>query len=186
MQSDISTLALRTFRYPQDADALAKLDTSFTTERIYRPVYGALSFQLREEPVTPPLSKRYPLEVENPAERAVWDYAVIAEEAGETVGFVAAQYTEWNRRVILWHLYIAPSRRRKGVGARLLEAAEAYAHSVQARHLWLETQNTNYPAVQFYQRAGFAFCGFDSSLYDQSELEQEETALFFMRPTNSG
>ncbi len=182
MQPDISTLALRSFRYPQDADALAKLDTSFTTERIYRPVYGALSFQLREERVDPPLYKRYPLEVENPAERVVWDYAVIAEEAGETVGFLAAQYTEWNRRVILWHLYVAPSHRRKGVGAKLLEAVEAYARSVRARCLWLETQNINYPAIQFYQRAGFAFCGFDSSLYDQSELEQEEIALFFARP----
>lgn len=186
MQPDISTLALRSFRYPQDADALAKLDTSFTTERIYRPAYGALSFQLREERVAPPLYKRYLLEVENPAERAVWDYAVIVEEASEIVGFLAAQYTEWNRRVILWHLYVAPPHRRRGVGARLLEVAEAYAHSVQARCLWLETQNTNYPAIQFYIRAGFAFCGFDSSLYDRSGFEQEETALFFMRPMNSG
>jgi ribosomal protein S18 acetylase RimI-like enzyme len=31
--------------------------------------------------------------------------------------------------------------------------------------LWLETQNVNYPAVQFYRRMGFRLCGLDETLY---------------------
>ena len=30
---------------------------------------------------------------------------------------------------------------------------------------WLETQNVNYPAAQFYRRLGFRLCGLDETLY---------------------
>ena len=66
----------------------------------------------------------------------------------------------------------------------LLEAVDAFARSVSARCVWLETQNVNYPAIQFYRRAGFAFCGFDTSLYDPNDLIMEDVALFFARPVS--
>jgi ribosomal protein S18 acetylase RimI-like enzyme len=43
----------------------------------------------------------------------------------------------------------------------------------------VETQNTNYPAIQFYQRYGFKLCGLDERLYDPATQSIEETALFF-------
>lgn len=177
-----TAIQLREFRYPEDVATLSELDASFTTERIYRPLSEGLSFQLREERIAPPLSKRYPLDAASPEERALWDCAIIAEAEGEVVGFAAAQYAAWNRRAVLHHLYVSPQRRRQGIGAQLLAAIEKYARSTQARLLWFETQNVNYPAIQFYQSAGFAFCGYDSSLYDPAETPQE-IALFFARPT---
>ena len=55
-------------------------------------------------------------------------------------------------------------------------------HSIAgARCLWLETQNTNYPAIQFYQHVGFRLCGLDESLYDPAGPGRNEIALFFVR-----
>ena len=51
--------------------------------------------------------------------------------------------------------------------------------------VWLETQNVNYPAIHFYRRCGFEFCGFDETLYDPTILAQEEVALFFARPVGA-
>ena len=175
-------LTIRSAQWPQDVAVLSGLDTSFTIERIYRPVREELSFRLVEESVNPPLHKQYAFQPADPAERQNWDYTAIAEEEGRLAGFMAAQYVSWNRRVVLWHLYVMPAYRRLGVGTQLLAALETYALSVEARCLWLETQNTNYPAIQFYRRSGFMFCGFDESLYDPETLANEEVALFFARP----
>lgn len=47
-----------------------------------------------------------------------------------------------------------------------MEALAGHARQVTAaRCLWLETQNVNYPAVQFYLRLGFELCGLDQTLY---------------------
>jgi GNAT superfamily N-acetyltransferase len=175
-------LTIRSVQWPDDAAVLAALDTAFITDCIYRPVREALSFRLVEETVTPPLRKDYAFDASDPAERENWEFTALAEEEGQLAGFAAAHYVAWNRRVVVWALYIMPSYRRRGVGTRLLEALDTYARSVQARCLWLETQNVNYPAIQFYQHSGFTLCGFDEALYDPETLNSEEVALFFARP----
>ena len=174
-------ITVRPARWACDIAALCELDTSFVTERIYRPERSELSFQLVEERLPYPLIKRYEFQPADLEVRRDWDCAVIAEADGKIVGFAAAQYVAWNHRVILWHLYVAPAFRRMGAGLQLLEAVDEFARSKQARCLWLETQNVNYPAIQFYRRCGFALCGFDETLYDPDGSAQEETALFFAR-----
>jgi ribosomal protein S18 acetylase RimI-like enzyme len=175
-------VTIRSVQWPQDVTVLSGLDTAFTTDRIYRPFREEFSLRLLEETVTPPLRKHYEFNPADPTERQTWDTTALAEEDGRLAGFAAAQYVAWNRRVALWHLYVMPSYRGKGVGTRLLNAVDAFAQSVQARCLWLETQNVNYPAIQFYRRCGFTFCGFDESLYDPETMLHEEVALFFARP----
>lgn len=176
-------LEIRPVRWPQDRAALEALDASFTTDRIYRLVQEEWISRLVEETIDPPLTKRYELPLD-PDERHTWDYAAVAEMDGEPAGFIAVQRSDWNRRAVIQHLYAAPAYRRLGVGTRLLEAAEIYARSIDMRCLWLETQNVNYPAVQFYRRSGFRFCGFDDVLYDPEILASEEIALFFTRPVS--
>ncbi len=179
-------LTIRSVRWPHDAAALSNLDTAFVTERVYRPVQEELGLRLVEEAVQPPLHKRYAFSPSDLEERGQWDYTAVAEEEGVLTGFAAAQYVAWNRRVVVGHLYVAPNFRRGGAGTRLLQAVDAFARSVHARCLWLETQNVNYPAIQFYRRNGFTFCGFDATLYDPHAMEletplQDEVALFFAR-----
>jgi len=180
-------LTIRPAQWPQDIAPLSQLHTEMVTATIYRPIIAPenLAFRLVEEPIDPPLRKRYAVQPDSLEERRDWDCAVIAEEAGAMAGFAAAQYVAWNRRVVLWHLYVAPSFRRQGVGARLLDAIDTFAHSVEARCIWLETQNINAPAIRFYQRVGFQFCGFDTTLYDPKTLHETEIALFFARPLPS-
>jgi ribosomal protein S18 acetylase RimI-like enzyme len=175
-------LTLRPAQWPQDAAFLQTLDTTFITDRVYRPVRDELSFQLIEEPVTPSLHKRYEFDSADPQERRNWEFTVIVEDNGQLAGFAAAEHVAWNRRVAIWHLYVMPAFRGQGVGMRLLAAVNDFAITVKARCLWLETQNVNYPAIQFYRSAGFQFCGFDASLYDSADVPETEVALFFARP----
>ncbi|HEU4629742.1 MAG TPA: GNAT family N-acetyltransferase [Gemmatimonadaceae bacterium] len=55
---------------------------------------------------------------------------------------------------LLWDLRVAPTHRRRGVGAALFAAAETWARARGARWLAVETQNVNVPACRFYARQG--------------------------------
>ncbi len=76
---------------------------------------------------------------------------------------------------------MAPAQRGRGIGQTLLAAVTNYALRVGARCLWLETSSVNYPAIQFYRRKGFAWCGLAQTLYAPDGAAAGETALFFAR-----
>jgi|SRR5579883_919003 len=175
-------LTIRPAEWPQDIALLSALEPSFATDRIYRVALEGFSFQLVEKAVTPPIKKRYDFDVADETERAAWHFASVAEEAGQLAGFVALEHQLWNNRVNIRHLYVQPAFRRRGVGRRLMDQVDVFAQSVKARSLWLETQNINYPAIQFYLRVGFRLCGFDTALYDPKNVLPGEIALFFDRP----
>jgi len=71
-------------------------------------------------------------------------HVLMAREAGRAIGFIAC-HDEW-----LNHLYIVPSRWRRGIGARLLAAARADLTYLQ---LWVFQDNM--AAQQFYAKHGF-------------------------------
>ena len=55
---------------------------------------------------------------------------------------------------VLWDIRVAPSARRRGVGAALFEAAATWASRSGCRQLKVETQNINVAACRFYARHG--------------------------------
>jgi ribosomal protein S18 acetylase RimI-like enzyme len=173
-------LTLRSLRWPDDREALLALDTSFTTERVYRVVATAVAFAIHDTAITPPLYKVYDLTAEVDRFPNL-DHVLIAEIDAQLAGVAALSYEAANRRAILWHLYVGPAYRRQGIGRALIDAMVARAQQYQARCLWLETQDVNYGAIQFYQRVGFQCCGLDLSLDDREGAATEETAVFFMR-----
>lgn len=175
-------ISIRPAQWPRDIVPLSRLDLSFETDRIYRVDRDELSFRLAEEVLPRPLKKRYPLDPANQTERETWHFAVLAEKGNKIVGFAAVEHIAWNNRAHLRHLYVARKYRCDGVGRQLLQAVEDYARSVNCRSLWLETQNINYGAVQFYLRSGFVLCGLDTGLYDPAKLSTGDTALFFEKP----
>jgi GNAT superfamily N-acetyltransferase len=124
-----------------DRARIARIDTSFQTDRIYRVTADPAGFRLDEEPVDPPRTKAYPV-----ANEDLGEGLVVAEDEGELVGFGEVVLEAWNRRATIAHLYVAPSSRGTGVGTALLAALERRARAGGARCLWLETQNINYPA----------------------------------------
>lgn len=170
---------IRPIRLPADQRAILQLDTSFTTERIYRVNATATSFTLSEEAVQP-IQKAFALDHEFGDDR-MWEYGLVAEDQEALVGFAAVRLEQWNRRAALWHLYVAPQQRGNGLGRRLLAAAERYARTSGARCLWLETSNVNYPAIQFYRQVGFTLCGLDQTLYEPDGDAAGETALYFAK-----
>lgn len=64
--------------------------------------------------------------------------------------------------------------RRKGVGTALLNEARAWGDRYRLRSLLVELQTKNFPAISFFQKNGFFFCGYNNAYYPTREI-----ALFF-------
>jgi ribosomal protein S18 acetylase RimI-like enzyme len=112
--------------------------------------------------------------------RKAGDQVFVADDDnGRSVGYLIARFSAWNRRGEIWDIAVREGVRRRGVGRALIEHAEKWAVTSGARGLWLETQTTNHPAVQFYRSLGFQLCGLDISLYDAAS--QEEVAVFLWK-----
>ncbi len=173
-------IAIRQARLPDDAAAIEAIDTSFTTHVIVDVEARTDGFALRERRLEAPITKRFPLDDVRRDERP-WSHGFVAEADGACVGFAAAGLEPWNRRLVLWHLYVQPSARGGGIGRRLVERVAALGRELGARHLWLETSNLNAPGVAAYRALGFRLTGIDTTLYDATPAEGE-VALFFSRP----
>ena len=80
--------------------------------------------------------------------------AWVAEEGGEMAGFILVRRVGRARGHVVT-LDVQESRRRRGLGSRLLAEAEDWLRGQGARRVWLETAVTNEAAVAFWRHAGF-------------------------------
>lgn len=170
-------MIIRPLAWPTDSEQLTNFDASFSTEYIYRVILNGISAEILETKLDAPLRKIYPLDVESDIRAAT--FSVVAEINAVIAGFATAKYEHWNKRVVLTGIYVLLSSKHKGVGRALLNAVLDYTKTTPARCLWLETQNVNFPAIQFYTKLGFQFCGFDTTLYDNAETNLNEVAFYF-------
>jgi GNAT superfamily N-acetyltransferase len=165
-----------------DADraGVAAIDTAFETRTIYDVAVGPRRLELVPRTLAAPLVKRYAI-ADVFAHWAQWDTGFVADDGGRIVGFAGVEYEPWHARLVLWHLYVVPARRRAGVGRALLARVEDHGRALGAKRVWLETSNVNMPGIAAYERLGYALCGLDTTMYDALPYA-DETALYFAKP----
>ncbi len=78
---------------------------------------------------------------------------------------------------LIWDLRVRPSVRGRGVGRRLVEAAEGWARARGCAELKVETQNINVAACRFYERQGFELRAVHADAYP--ELPDELQLLWY-------
>lgn len=173
-------IVVRDIQLPRDLAAIRAIDTSSITRGGFAVSRTAASSTLSLRVVDPPITKRFPLDDLDAADR-LWDEGAVAMVDDTIVGFVATSFERWHSRVIIWHLYVDPIVRRKGVGRLLMTVARSRAERDGAEHLWLETSNLNVSGAEFYTALGFEICGFDLTHYAGTSTA-EEFAIFMSSP----
>jgi GNAT superfamily N-acetyltransferase len=102
-----------------------------------------------------------------------------AEADGRLAGFVNA-HARGNR----WHLsylFVDPDHQGRGVGARLLEHAQAEASRRGYAQMTLHTPLLNMRARRFYERAGWMASG-ETVFHVEIDLEMAEYTLDLKAP----
>jgi|SRR5579863_167453 len=200
MDGDIPPIDVRLLR-KEDAVALHKLDYSFETDRIYtlcvqgrlvqEPSNGGssggtsmgvgdkpvLAFELRETLVDPPIYKGY-ISFENTledVEASICDAqgGYVALAGGEVAGAVFLNVEEWRSVAHIEHIVVGHQFRRYGIGSLLLSCACDWARNRGCWAIQLETQNVNYPAIQFYLRNGLEVWSINQHFYPPGPVEHE-------------
>jgi GNAT superfamily N-acetyltransferase len=176
-----------------DAPALHKLDYSFETDQIYTmrvsgilsqnedavysPDKPALSFELWETPVDPPIYKSYRKydhtqeEVENRLSSVDGGYIALAD--GQVAGVVLLNLEEWRSVTRIEDIIVGRQFRRYGIGSLLLNCASDWARKRSCWAIVLETQNVNYPAIQFYLRNGLEVWSIYQHFYPPGSVDHE-------------
>ncbi len=163
----------------RDLEACLALDESFETEYVWQMetgrVNGALQLAFRTTRL--PRAMRV---LGNAPRDAMLDHFEagecfrVAEEYPRIVGFVDAtadldQHSAW-----IHYLVVASDFRRRGIGALLLRETLQWAREKKLRVVMAGLATKNYPASNFLQKHGFAFCGFNDRYYHNRDI-----ALFF-------
>ncbi|MGP3924080.1 GNAT family N-acetyltransferase [Streptomyces sp. 8N616] len=177
----VGTIVYRLAR-PEDGEAFAELDGSFTTDSVFEVAATDEGFRIRQTPVEPSIHKVFPAEdgSEDDDGDPELNRTVVAFDGDELCGAVETSFDPWNARLTICDIEVAPTWRGKGVGRTLMNHAFDFAREYGAVHVWLEVSNINAPAIRAYLRMGFVFCGLDTSLYDGTESTGEQ-ALFMAR-----
>src|SRR5215475_6515749 len=162
-----------------DRPGVTALDTSFKTPSVFDVAVTSRQIELVERALAVPLVKHYPIE-EVFAQWATWETGFVADD-GTICGFAAVEYEFWHKRLVLWHFYVAPERRREGVGRALLARVEQHGRQLGARRVWLETSNVNVPGIAAYARLGYTLCGADTTYYEATPAAAE-TAIYLSKP----
>ena len=99
------------------------------------------------------------------------EFSAVAELGRRAVGLAYARIGVGAPDVAhLYSMWVDPGTRRSGVGRELLQAVVSWARSANARRLILRVTRSNAPAVQLYEKAGFAHTQEVASLRTGSPL----------------
>lgn len=93
---------------------------------------------------------------------------------GELIAWAVCDFRLWNNSLFIENILVNESFRGQNIGRLLIKAINREARELECRIVELETQNTNYHAIQFFQKAGFAITGINTKRYNDSA----ETAIF--------
>jgi ribosomal protein S18 acetylase RimI-like enzyme len=99
-----------------------------------------------------------------------------AEVDGEVRGYVDLLARPWQRLGWVANLAVDREYRRRGIGTALMSHARRWAREQGLQEILAETTTKNYPALCFYQKLGFQFCGFNDHYYTNQDI-----ALFFVQ-----
>ncbi|MBS1120097.1 MAG: N-acetyltransferase [Deltaproteobacteria bacterium] len=172
-------LTIREMDRTTDRHGVEQIDTAFETSVIFDVNVSSRGLALVERPLATPLVKRYSM-AEAFASWSTWDTAFVADDGG-ICGFAAVEYEAWHARLVLWHLYVSPARRRSGIGRALLARVEAHGRARGARRVWLETTSANVPGVAAYESLGYTLCGLDHTVYETLPYASE-AAIYLTKP----
>ncbi len=168
---------------PDDLAACLALDLSYETDYVWQidvrgDESGAIAIGLRTARLPRLMRVSYPRAAALIEAALRWERAygafLVAEKSGTLRGYVLMRFDPERSAAWIAEIGVGLAFRRQKVGSALLNAAYAQAQTRGVRHLSVETQTKNYPAICFCQKNGLVFCGYNDLYFANGDV-----ALFF-------
>jgi ribosomal protein S18 acetylase RimI-like enzyme len=156
------------------------IDTSFTTDHVWQmdgyETNDEVSATFRTVRLPRMMKVSYPRDMDSLLEDwRLGECFLLAENGDEVIGYLDMTIHRWNMTGWLNNIIVAKAYRRRGVGTALLKAAGRWAQQNGLHKMMAESQTKNYPAICFYQKHAYRFCGFNDQYYANQDI-----VLFFV------
>ena len=92
-------------------------------------------------------------------------FALVAEASGGLAGWCCCRHVHAEAELL--KMTVAEKWRRRCVATRLLQTLERKLQEINVARLYLEVRSKNFPAVAFYNQAGFTVSGRRINYYIQ-------------------
>jgi ribosomal protein S18 acetylase RimI-like enzyme len=163
----------------RDLTACLALDGSYETDHVWQVVQqeadGEMTARFRTVHLPRTMRVPYPSWGEALlAHQERGDLVLVAAEATEVRGYIDQECQPDQGLAWVHHLVVAPHFRRHGIGDALLTRAIMHARQQSLGHVMVVVQSKNFPAISFFGRHGFVFCGYNERYYRNQDI-----ALYF-------
>lgn len=172
---------VRQLHSDDEITACLALDRSYKTDHVWqmdmRDNGDDLGIRFRVVRLPRVMNVDYPREQNELVE--TWkrrDCFLVADGGSVMLGYINMRVDADGTRGWVRDLVVGEPFRRRRIGSALLEQAMRWAELRGIRHLTLEMQTKNYPAIQFARNKGFVFCGYNDHYYANRDI-----AVFFDR-----
>jgi len=166
------------FARNEDLEACLQLSGMCTSDYIWqltqREHKDQIGISLSEIRLPRPMLVEYPRSPEAIIE--IWksmSVLLVADVQGTICGFLDLHAEPWHDIAAIKNLVVGEPYRRRGIGSKLLSAASQWTRAQRLGVVMAEAQSQNWPAIRFFRKRGFAFCGFNDRYYEN------QIAVFF-------
>jgi ribosomal protein S18 acetylase RimI-like enzyme len=164
-----------------DLNTCLMLDHSAVTDHVWQMRAEESESEVRVAFQTVRLPRRMRAEYPRQLDQLVEDWQrsegfLVAEVDNEVRGYVDALALPWQGMVWMANLAVERGYRRQRIGTALISHVRQWAREQGLQMILAEATTKNYPALCFYQKLGFQFCGFNDHYYSNQDI-----ALFFVQ-----
>lgn len=164
-----------------DIQLLMDLDHNYSTDYVWQLDTGQdrsrFDVNFREARLPRAMAVRYPRPVDDL--RDDWQKRaalLVAEAEARIFGYISLNTQIAPGAVWVTDLVVNSLYRRRGIGTRLVLAAQHWAREHDRQRIVIEMQSKNYPAIRLAQKLAYEFSGFNDRYY-----ENQDIAIFFAK-----
>jgi GNAT superfamily N-acetyltransferase len=162
-----------------DFEGCLAIDHSYRTRRVWqlnvteRDGSKQVRFQTVKLPKETAVS--YPYADEELVQRwCACEWFMVGESNGRLHTYLTAATEKLTPTAWIYDMVVAPEYRRQGHGSHLLSLAVNWAKQQNAQQLMVALPMKNDPAMTFFRKSGFSFCGYNETTYRTKDI-----SLFF-------
>jgi ribosomal protein S18 acetylase RimI-like enzyme len=164
-----------------DLNACLAVEHSSVTDHVWQMQVRDGEAQVSVTFHTVRLPRRMRVEYPRNLEQLVEDWEreeafLVAEADNEVRGYIDLVAVPWQQMGWVANLAVEPAYRRRGIATALLRHGRQWARQEGLKLIQVEATTKNYPALRFYQKQGFQFCGFNDHYYSNQDI-----AVFFVQ-----
>lgn len=164
-----------------DVNACLALDHTYVTDHVWQMRVhegeAGFSVDLQTVRLPRPMRAEYPRALEQLVDDWQQGECFFVAEVDEQVrGYIDGRVQPWQDLLWIPNLAVDKDLRRRGIGTSLVRHAGQWAREQGLAGLLVEAATKNYPAMHFYEKLGFRFCGFSDHYYLNRDI-----AVFFVQ-----